>query len=519
MALRDLRAFVSRHGLWIVSLALIAVCIGIIATQNGLNYGYDGGNYLSYAENIRAGHGLSQRVSGFQSTQLVSWIIAWPPLYPMILALSGSVFAWARFLDVLMLTASVVLTYLIGVRVIGRSWAAAAAALVYLSIPTVLSEVFSTPLSETVFTVLALAIVLLMTQLRLGEPARSLRPALYAAALAAFAMLTRYLGLTLVVGMTLYSLLWALTLRSRRRWLPVLFFALSTIPLGLYALYLKGLTGSFTGAQETDAYLKLSHIPESLHQMSLQLLHGGIFLGTLFGLRTNWWIVAVVALVLIGIALAAWRHRALLRPAFNSADILLVVYIVTYIGGFWVLGARSHYIVADWRHYVPIYPAILVLIFHLLATLRINRILISAVVVLYCVSGVAALPRTLEGGYWNTTPWRTDPIVAQLPSLIPAGTLVHSNEIGYLALHLGIETSIRVFGGEAGFQEYQCSQLTYPTEFSTAAFTLFDSNMLRGMTPEAAKTYFTTWASPCGTVENVVSDSFAMVMVVHLNGR
>ncbi|MEO8393470.1 MAG: hypothetical protein ABI700_10805, partial [Chloroflexota bacterium] len=175
MALRDLRAFASRQGLWIVALALIAVCIGIIGTQNGVNYGYDGGYYLSYAENVRAGYGLSAHISGFGAQKLVSWIDAWPPLYPMILALSGSVFAWARFLDVSTLAASVVLTYLIGLRVIGRSWAAAAAALVYLSIPTVLSEVFSTPLSETVFTVLALTIVLLMTQLRLGEPARSLR--------------------------------------------------------------------------------------------------------------------------------------------------------------------------------------------------------------------------------------------------------------------------------------------------------------------------------------------------------
>src|SRR4051812_945894 len=117
MALRNLRVFAAKHGLWLSGLTLIAFCVGLIVTQNGLNYGYDGSIYLSYAQSIRAGYGLSLRVSAFQSTQLVSWLNAWPPLYPMLLALASNVVLWARLLDALTLTAAVALTYCIGYRV------------------------------------------------------------------------------------------------------------------------------------------------------------------------------------------------------------------------------------------------------------------------------------------------------------------------------------------------------------------------------------------------------------------
>ncbi len=515
----DRSALFRKHGIWVVGLALAAVISVFVATQNGVNFGYDAGFYLSYAENVQAGNGLSLRISAFRDSGPVRWIDAWPPLYPMILALGSNVFVWARLLDAITLAASVLLIYALGCRVIRREWAAGMAALIFLTIPTVLSEVFTIALSETVFMVLVLAILLLMSSYRFGEEPKSLRPALYAALLSTLALLTRYLGVPVTLAMIGYSVLWALSVRSARRWLPAIFFLLSFIPLGLYSFYLYAMTGSFTGVQQTDQVLKFSHIPESLRQMALQLLHAGVFVGDVLGIRSNWWIAVVAGGLILLLVWLTWRRRAQVRRAVSSLDVLLLIYTLTYLVGFWVLGARSNWIIADWRHYVPIYPALLVLFFRLLETLSVRRILIVGVGVLYGISGVAALPRTIQGSYWNTELWRTDPIIQSLPDIIPPGVLVHGNEIGYLALHLGIDTAIRTFGGEAGFRDYQCSDLYYLPGYSRAAFTLFDSPLLRGMTTEDARAFFTAWASPCGTVEKIVNDPNAMVMIVHLNGR
>ena len=515
----DLSPLFRKHGLWVIALTLTTMISVFIATQNGVNFGYDAGFYLSYAKSIQAGTGLSLRISAFSDTGVVRWIEAWPPLYPLILSLGADVFAWARLLDTITLAASVLLTYGLGYRLIRQTWAAGIAALVFLTIPTVLSEVFTIALSETVFTVLALLIVLLMSSYRFGEEPKSLRPALYAALLSMLALLTRYLGVPVTLALIVYSVLWALSVRSAQRWLPAIFFLLSLIPLGLWSLYLYIMTGNFTGVQQTNQPLKFSHIPESLRQMALQLLHGGVFVGDVLGIRSNWWIATIAGVLILLLMWLTWRQRAQVRRALSSLDALLVIYIVTYLVGFWALGARSHWIIADWRHYVPIYPAILILVFHLLAILSIRRAVIVAIAGLYCISGIAALPKTIQGSYWNTEFWRTDPVVNSLPDIIPPGTLVHGNEIGYLALHLGIDTAIRIFGGEAGFTEYQCSDLIYPPGFSRATFTLFDLPLLRRMTIDESRAFFTAWASPCGTVEKIVNDQNALIMIVHLNGR
>ncbi len=513
------RALLAKHGLWIAALAVVAFVTVLVATQNGLNLNWDSGNYISYAHSIRAGDGLSIRVSANNTNRLVNWYENWPPLYPMVLALGSDVFAWARLLDAITFAIAVVLTYAIAYRVIGQVWAAGMAAIVYLTIPTVVREVYATPLSETIFTVFCLAIVLLMLNYRFGEEPKSMRPALYAAGLSALAMLTRYLGMTVAAGMIAYSVLWALSVRSRQRWLPAVMFALSFIPAFLYSLYLYAMTGSLTGGQPSHDPIKLSHIPETLRLMTLELAHALSFLGNLVGVRTNWWIIGVVILLVAVLGRLTWRHRAAVRRVFRSEDGLLVVYIAVYLVGFWILALPSTRIVADWRHFVPIYPAVLALVFHLLAVLPVDRRIVGAVVALYCVSGVAALQVTIQGEDWNSEAWRTDPIVARLAELIPPDALVHSNEVAYIGAHLGAEITLRTFGGSFGFQEYQCSDLVYPPGFSTAVFTLFDSDLLRGMTPDDARAYFTDWASPCGTVERIDNDSFAMIMSIHLNGR
>jgi hypothetical protein len=77
------------------------------------------------------------------------------------------------------------------------------------------------------------------------------RGAVWAAFVVVLLTLTRYVGVAFgALGLGWFCL-WGITTRTRTRWIPFVAFGLSFIPITLYAFYLKGVSGSFTGSQTT----------------------------------------------------------------------------------------------------------------------------------------------------------------------------------------------------------------------------------------------------------------------------
>lgn len=273
-----------------------AVLVGAAMIPHGPGMTPDSVHYLSAAENLLEGLGYA--------TSVVPWdgpfprpIAEWPPLYPAVLAALGGTAAGAWALSSLLMAAS--------------TWQVARAAplvgaLVFAVSPAVVS-VHAYAWSEPLF--LLLAILSLRSQERLlEEPGR--KTLLIAAALAALACLTRYLGVALVIS-------GALTLLAHRRRLAAFAYAaLSAVPLGLWLLRNQSVAGTLAGRRSASG----RGLPELLREAAETV---GGWIVPVTSLR----IAALAALLALGVVLVRRSDRAD-RPWIAFAAVYLMLVLV-----------------------------------------------------------------------------------------------------------------------------------------------------------------------------------------------
>lgn len=508
----------SRH-LPLVLLLAMALLVGLAATYSGPNYYMDSTWYLVYARSVHAGEGLSAPITSYQDPQTTTWINQWPPLYPLLLALGAGSLSWGRATSIALLAVTVFLIYGLGVQVLkGRHWLAVIPALLFTTIPTAITTVFSAVYSEALFIPLTLGfLLLLILAYRPGSEDVSLWWAAGAAVLAALLYLTRYIGAPIGLAGILYVVYWARSVRHRNRWLHIGVMLLSFVPLILYLIYLWHQTGSLTGVQSIGSSLSLEDIPDSLRSIAVELLHGFHYPFRLIGLRSNWWGVMAAALPLLYVITAAWRRRAPLRASLNSTHGLLALTTMVYLISFWYLAVRSDPITArDLRHFVVIYPLALLLVVYLVSLIGISRAVGGVLITLYVLNGLSAVRTAGSGLDYNAPVWHSDPVIAQLSVVIPPNTLVHGQDVGYLSYVLGPEVPVRMFGGDSAFEQYGCADITYPPGYDRAAFTLMYSRLLQTQPPELVEAQFRQWAEQCGTVETILMSNFALLLLVRL---
>ncbi|MGQ9889834.1 MAG: hypothetical protein ACUVSX_15320 [Aggregatilineales bacterium] len=503
----------------LIGLVVLALLVGIVATSNGANYYMDSAWYLVYARSFRDGSGLSAPITSYQNPQTVTWINQWPPLYPLLLALGADGLAWGRLTSLALLLVTVSLIYALGIKVLdGQRWLAIVPAILFLSIPSTTTTVFSGIYSEALFIPLALGLLLILLHYRPGRAFVSPKWSVGAAVVAALLCLTRYIGAAFCLLGVVYLAAWSRTVQHRTRYLPALLMLLALVPLLLYMVYLWRQTGSFTGVQSVGHELSLEDIPDSLRNMALELLHAFNYPFKLVGLRSNWWGFVVAVLLLAPVTATGWRKRQALRTAFDGRHVLLLLAVLAYIGAFLYLAVRSNPVTArDLRHFVVVYPLILLLIVRALSAIETPRVAAASLIMLYVFSGVTALQTASKGLDYNAPVWHTDPVIAQLPDLIPPQTLVHGQDVGYLSYVLGPHTPVRMFGGDHAFENYRCVDIVYPPGYRHAAFTLMYSPLLRTQSAEYVETFMRDWAAACGEVETIAMSDFALVMVVRLN--
>ncbi len=273
-----------------------ALLVGAAMVPYGPGMTPDSVHYLSAAENLR--HGLGY------ATSVVPWngpfpnpIAAWPPLYPAVLsvatALAGAT-AGPWGLNALLMGAS--------------TWQVARAApllgaLAFAFAPAVVS-VHAYAWSEPLF--LLLAILSLRSQERLLEEPGA-KTLLIASGFTALACLTRYLGVTLVISGAL------VLIASRRRLVGLAYAALSAVPLGLWLLRNRLVTGTLAESRTASG----RGLPELIREAATTV---GGWLVPLGALR----IAALLILIAAGAILA-------FRADFSRSDRPYVAFGAVYL--------------------------------------------------------------------------------------------------------------------------------------------------------------------------------------------
>jgi len=395
---------------------MVAMAAVTAATGKGLYVSPDSVFYVGSARNLLGG-------SGLRSPPGLQPLGHFPPLFSLVLAAVGRTgldpLDAARVVNVVVMGATVLLVGLVLRALTGSLPAALIGATLTAAAVDVLT--FSAAaLSEPLFVLLALAgLIVLSVYLDRRRPAALVA----ASALVSLAVLTRYVGVALIVaGIAL--LLWRGT---ERRWHGAvdgaLFAAIALVP----ALGWLAWAGRVGGSGGRDVALHLfgaGYLAQAPRPLARWVVPG---LGSPMG--------PVVALAVVVAAVAfARRHAPFLRRT-SELPALLAVFAVVYLA---VLVANRALIDAtgrlDARFLMPLHVVAILLAVPAVYRLRAERVVAiaaGALVVAQVVGGLVWVASgltddgTRRRGY-TARAWRESSIVAQV-SLVDPAERVYSN--------------------------------------------------------------------------------------------
>lgn len=366
--------------LWIVCLAVFATAAAVCQSRPCLSN--DAFQYLSVADNIRQGHGLSTSLVHFDEQRAFGIVPApqtvFPPGYAVAVALVsflGCDLEWAG-----LIVSAVSLLLLIPIVLwAGRSLSLSPAAthgVILILITNALAWRYAAcVLSESLFTALSTGAVavLLHVEARRLSGRRRFAFMLLAGMLAGLSYWVRYAGLFLNAALVLYVAGKAIAERPRGRFLDLLSFGLASGPLCLFLMLRNiSLVGSFKGGNTKLLSKPLTLVLNEAAFANLQFLLGPNFrkkdllapgfLEIGFGL----------ALLAAGMLLAFlihryWRH--FVPPRLTAPFGLCVTYVGVYGAAILYAGKVTPISSEDPRMYYPILPVLLLVLARLLPSL------------------------------------------------------------------------------------------------------------------------------------------------------
>ena len=458
---------------WRLALALVgAVCLlgalGFWATREGSAVTPDSVQYLSTAHHVARGDGVRTSVTELTLDAADIPFAPWPPLFPSILggllALGVPLGEAARWVNLFFLAATVFpLAWVAWLA--GGSRAAITVTVLHalLFYPVMISAfVWSEP-GYIFFSLASLGFVGRGLRRERGAPWEFAVGGLLAAA----AMLTRYIGFTLI-GATGLGL-WLLSLHKKpaRFWRDLALYALpAALPNAYWLWRNKHLTGHFFGEDRPEAWFPWDRIlGDTLRTLGVDWiapvmradLPGGGLLAAA-GLAG--------ALMLAGIAVVRLRH--LRFPSVDEGSgftYLLWVYGTAFVLAMILLSRRVGFDPINTRYLSPVYPVLLVLAVtgfrflmrndrrrgasHRPANLAVTALILLATpqlassVILADRAGIEE--RTLTRPYWTSTlwddaSWARDPGLARLVALAGPERPVLSNFWDFVGIRTGLAT-------------------------------------------------------------------------------
>jgi len=343
-------------------LALVAVAIVILATRFGIGITPDSTVYLEAARNLLQGRGLMALAANGELQPMTHY----PPLYSSLLALFGlmspSVEAGARWLQAVLFGANVLLVGLAIARYARDSfWLPLAGALLMLTAPDV-ATVHTLALTEPLFLLFALANLLTMARYMETNHYSWL---IAAASFAALALLTRYVGVTLIITGGA-----ALLLALKREWrarisATMIFGAIACLPMVLWMIRNLSLTGA-----QTDRHM--SFHPPGLRQVvvAFSTISSWLLAGKVRGdLRIGFFAAEVVLIFLFLLFLIKEKRkpatavgtRVQTRENSKQLSIVLIIFIASYVGFIIIATSFFDLVIFDERTLVPVHVVTIIL--------------------------------------------------------------------------------------------------------------------------------------------------------------
>ncbi len=454
---------------WAVGVgACMLLVLGVAIGRHGASVTPDSVQYLSAAHHVARGDGVVTSVTELSVLPKMVPLGPWPPLYPALVGVlmrAGlDVFAVVRWLNVILLPLALWPLAAVARRIAGpRVAAITVLAHTLLFYPVMLSAfVWSEP-AYIVFSLASLALLGRGMARTDGRPWELALAGLFAAA----AMLTRYIGFTLI-GASLGGL-WLLSLHRppRRFWRDMAFYAVPAIlPNVLWLWRNHRATGFFFGEARPEAWFPWDRI---LADTGKTLALDGM--APILRLDAPW----APGLGIVGFAgavlLAGLLVRRLRLVRVTSADergglsFILWLYAAGFILGMILLSRRVGFDPINTRYLSPAYPPLLVLIAAFVAKVLAGErrrrprhaernLLITALVLLavpqaastvHLIARAGHEERGLTGPYWTSSAWDdaswdADPGLRRAQMLAGDGALIISNVWDLIGIRTGFAT-------------------------------------------------------------------------------
>jgi len=310
-------------------LAAIGVAAVLFSTTWGIGLTPDSLTYVGAARNLLAGNGLSSSTS----TGNLQPMVMYPPLFPLLIAatgLFGDPLEGARYLNALIFGANIFMVGLLIYRYTGRSIGAGVFGAVLMLTSDAMLSVHSRAISEPVY-ILSVLVALLLLSSYLDCPKQSYL--LMSAGAAAFALLSRYVGVVLVLT-TLSGICLLGKMRSRKKLVDgVTLLVVSGFPLLLWIIRNAYLTGETTGRQWVLHPITWAQLRIGLNTVSDWLLPSQIFQETV-----RFTVLGICVTALLTLTLLSYREKTRLdnreRPSegYVNGLKLFMIFLITYVG-------------------------------------------------------------------------------------------------------------------------------------------------------------------------------------------
>jgi hypothetical protein len=305
-------------------LGVLAFLGGLViwfVTPYGAGIYYDSLEYVAAAKNLAAGLGLIR-----MTCNSIEPMTRYPPFYSLTLSIIGFLGSdpvrGARFLDIVCMVGSIVMTGLITLKITNNRFFSLLAAFI-MSVSPVVIQSYSWIMSEPLYIFLMLTCIYLFERYL---ETNSLKFLVSAAIVASLAVVTRFIGVALITSCILVLLVQLKNKKflDKKPYTPVGIFSLiSLFPLALWLLRSRILSGSATNRtlgwyiSSPDRIVPLAYMAKW-------------FVPWEGNLTWNWKAMAILAILFISFAVLC---IGLIRLVRNSSLLTtLILNIVIYLG-------------------------------------------------------------------------------------------------------------------------------------------------------------------------------------------
>ena len=418
MNLKHMEAIIFLSGLCL--LALLSGLLIWFVTPYGAGIYYDSLGYVSAARNFSSGLGLVRL-----SCDSVEPMTRYPPLYSLFLSVFGffgsDIISGARFLDIVCMAGTVIMTGLITLRIANNKIFALLAAFTIFISPVVIEQ-NSWVMSESLFMFFMLSSIFLFDHYIITNFLKFL---VLAAVLASLAVLTRFVGLALILSCILILIV---QLKGKYRVLDnkfirplVLFCSITLFPLALWLLRNKTVSGSATGRTvgwylfSPDRIIPLAYIAKWFVPWDGNLVW-------------NW--KAMLILMVLSICFAM-LCLGLIKFKKNSSLLkAVIVNIVVYLGLVLLLMAVADPLTPlDNRLLLPVYILTVILIISGISYLwslsnwvyKTAAVMLMVYIVVFQSYQSVSLVKSLreDGQFYASSSWRNSEVTTTLIALNP----------------------------------------------------------------------------------------------------